>query len=218
MKCEPVASRWNDGRLVIVAAPGPSLTQAVADRCRGHTVFSCKDSYRLMPWAEVMYGCDEKFWARTNGCRDFKGERWSSHGGSHSDDKTRAAAQWGLRLVTGKRGVGFSLDPKFIHYGNNSGFQAINLAILFGATRIVLVGFDMRCVDGNRYFHGRHPSPPNGQQDSGFSSFHEYFNHAARLLPKHISIVNATPDSALKSFLRVTLDETLAPLSEPYSA
>jgi hypothetical protein len=202
----PVTPRWHDGRTVIVAAPGPSLTQEVADRCRGFTILAVKEAYRLFPWAEVLYGCDGKFWDRRDGCRDFTGERWSSHGERGVDDKTSAAAKYDLHLVRGKAGSTFSLDPKFIHYGSNSGFQAINLTILFGATSIVLVGFDMREVDGNPYFFGKHPAR---NVAAPYAKFAPLFAAAAKQLPPSIRIVNATPKSALKCWPMMDLDSAL---------
>src|SRR5262245_5637169 len=158
MTLETIQPRWNDGRTVVVAAPGPSLSSPVAERCRPFTALAIKEAYRLFPWAEVLYGCDEKFWNRYDGCRDFAGERWSSHGIAGTDDKQQAAAKYGPKLVQGRSGHTFSLDGHAIHYGDNSGFQAINLAILFGATHIVLVGFDMKVVNGQRYFCRPHPT------------------------------------------------------------
>ena len=201
----PIAPRWSDGRKVIVAAPGPSLTQEVAEQCRNHTVLAIKQAYRLMPWAEVMYGCDGKFWKRENGCPDYQGERWSSHDNG-SNHKQAVARDYGVKLVKGKAGSTFSLDPAYIHYGTNSGFQAINLTILFGATRIVLVGFDMRVVDGQRYFEKPHPTQ---RTTPGYGKFAEIFTHSACKLPPTIRIVNATPNSALKAFPMLPLQEAL---------
>jgi hypothetical protein len=203
----PVAPRWHDGRTVIVAAPGPSLTPKVAERCRNHTVVAIKEAYRLLPWAEVLYGCDGKFWDRRDGCPDFDGEKWSSHGGNSIDDKIRFAKRYDLKLVHGKSGTTFSLDPKHIHYGNNSGFQAINLTILFGATNIVLVGFDMREVNGNPYFFGKHPAR---NQAAPYAKFVPTFANAAKRLPSNIKIVNATPDSVLTCWPLVDLDSALS--------
>jgi hypothetical protein len=158
MQCEHIQPRWHDGRIVVVVAPGPSLTSDVAERCRPYTCMAVKEAYRLLPHAEVLYGCDAKFWDRNDGCEDFKGEKWSSHGANGIDDKREVAVKYGLRLVQGIGKHGFSLNPNAIHYGGSSGFQAINLAILFGATYIVLVGFDMRVRDGRRYYFGDHPN------------------------------------------------------------
>src|SRR5262245_37395337 len=122
MPTEKITPRWNDGRTVIVAAPGPSLTQEVAERCRGYTCLAIKEAYRLLPWAEVLYGGDPKFWLRTQGCQGYQGERWSSHGSDGNDDKREVAAKYGLRLVRGISGAhGFSLKPSHVHYGGSSG-------------------------------------------------------------------------------------------------
>lgn len=191
---------------MVVAAPGPSLTPDVAERCRTLTVLAIKEAHRLLPWAEVLYGCDGKFWDRNDGCPGFTGEKWSSHGSPATDDKRRHAAKYGLNLVQGRAGSTFSLSPKLIHYGSNSGFQAINLAILFGATDIVLVGFDMREVEGNPYFFGKHPTR---KQPAPYSRFLPIFAQAAKELPPSIRIINATSNSRLTCFPVKALDDAL---------
>lgn len=207
MQPERITPRWNDGRTVIVAAPGPSLTQEVASRCQGYTCLAIKEAYRLLPWSAVLYGGDPKFWLRNEGCQDFQGERWSSHGTIGHDDKLDVAARYGIRLVQGVGGNGFSLKPGHIHYGGSSGFQAINLTILFGATSIVLVGFDMKARDGRRYFFGSHPTSVAAPH---YGQILWRFDWAAKRLPPHIKILNATPNSALRAFPLVELDHALA--------
>lgn len=49
----------------------------------------------------------------------------------------------------------WSTDPTMVA-GFDAGTSAINLAILFGATEIVLLGYDMK---GGRWFTGLHPHP-----------------------------------------------------------
>lgn len=200
-----ISPRWTD--LCIVAATGPSLDEAVAERCRGHRVIAVNDAYRLMPWAEVLYACDTRWWDVHKGAPGFMGEKWSSHGSVTSNNKTPASKRHGLNLVRGKDGDGFSLDPGFIHYGRNSGFQAINLAILFGATRIVLVGFDMRLVEKKRHFFGDHKGGLTNHGDP--RRWLPEFQKAARRLPPEIRIINCTPGSALACFETAELDDAL---------
>jgi hypothetical protein len=123
-----------------------------------------------------------------------------------NDDKLDYAAKYALTLVRGYTAEGFSYDQRQIHYGQNSGFQAINLAILFGARRIVLVGFDMRNIGNKRHFFGDHPKELRNTDPSGFV---RNFDRAARNLPVDVHIINATPDSALKCFPSVALDKAL---------
>lgn len=201
---------WKD-RAVIVAATGPSLTPEVADHCRvGHPVIAVNDAYRLFPGADMLYACDAAWWSVHNGCPDFAGERWSSHGALgrvRSDDKSEAGARYGLNLVAGMHEIGFSLDPDCIHYGSNSGFQAINIAILAGASVIILVGFNMQAVGNRRHFFGDHPA---GLRNScNYQGFVRAFERAQKRLPPGIKILNATPKSALTCFEKVDIKDAL---------
>ena len=157
-----------------------------------------------MPWADKLYGCDARWWDQYNGT-DFEGEKWSTHGDANaSNDKRPQAEKYGLKLLQGRREDGFSLDPGVIHYGDCSGFQAINLAILTGSTYIVLVGFNM---GGKGHFFGDHPQPLFNQDD--YAQWVPHFDKAAEMLPDYIKIINATPDTSLHSFPEKSLDEAI---------
>jgi hypothetical protein len=201
---ETVEPRWSG--LAIVAATGPSLTPEIAAQCRGHHCIAVSDAYRLLPFAEVMYSCDSAWWRYHKGCMDFAGERWSSHAPG-ANCKEGVAKAYGLKLVTGIHRNSFSRQPDAIHYGSNSGFQAVNLAILFGATRIALVGFDMQLVEGKQHFFGNHPK--GVRRHTVFAKFLLAFNEAAKVMPEGIEIINCTPGSALKAFPFGNLSEVL---------
>jgi len=210
MNLETITPRWSG--TVIVAAPGPSLTLDVAAACSaGRPVLAVGDAWRRLPWADVLYHCDAPWWRHHDGVPEFHGERWTSHDDG-TNDKTAIAARYPLRIVEGRAGSTFSRDPSCIHYGNNSGFQAINLAILLGASRIILVGFDMQVRDGQRHFHGDHPAPlRNG---STYREWVPLFRQAARHLAQSadpVEIINATPGSALDCWPVVTIEEALRP-------
>ena len=159
-----------------------------------------------MPWADVLYGCDERWWDSQNGAMAFAGEKFSTHDkDSTSNDKTAAAEKYNLTLVKGGPGVGFSLDQGLIHYGDNSGFQALNLAILFASPYIVLVGYDMRHVGGKAHFFGDHG---NGLfQRNEYQSFAKKFDKAPP--PDGVQIINATPGSALTCYPMMDLEEAI---------
>lgn len=172
------------------------------------------DAYRLLPRFDVLMGGDREWWTVHKGCPSFEGEKWSSHehdihGEELVNDKRALADQYDLNLVTGRDGDEFSFDPKFIRYGSNTGFQAINLALLFGCTHIVLVGFDMRRVNGQAHFFGDHPEGLRNTEDNGYRGFVTHFARAAKRLPKDVSIINATEGSALDCFPMKSLDEAL---------
>ena len=206
---QQIKRKWS-GRPAIVAAPGPSLTNDVVEIVDTlpdeWVVLAVQDAYRLMPWADVLYGCDERWWDSQAGCMDFGGEKFSTHDqGSTSNDKRAAAEKYNLTLVKGSPGVGFSLDQNLIHYGDNSGFQALNLAVLFGSPYIVLVGFDMRHVGGKGHFFGDH-KPPLFQRNE-YQSFAKHFDKAPP--PDGVTIINATPDSALTCYPKMDLETAI---------
>lgn len=189
-------------RTMVVAATGPSLTETVAKQCMGYRLIAVNDAYRRLPFADVLYAGDADWWDLHKGCPDFLGEKWSAHE-EKLNDKSAVAARYGLRLVQGPRQVdapGFCLDNRRIHYGNSSGFQAINLALHFGATLIFLVGFDMRTPGPGepRHFFGDHAEP--GMNLSKYEHFLPAFQAAAQMLPNYIRIVNCTPRSAMRCF------------------
>lgn len=153
----------------------------------------------------MLYSCDAAWWdASGPTAAEFAGERWSSHSESKrvNDNKSAAAERHGLKLVEGDKAEGFCLTPGRVHYGDNSGFQAINLAIQFGASQIWLIGFDMQHTN-KRHFFGDHP--PECAKDSNYRHFIGHFDAAARLLPPDVHIINATPSSALTCFPRGNL-------------
>lgn len=92
--------------------------------------------------------------------------------------------------------------------GQNSGYQAINLAYLLGAARIVLLGFDMkRGADGRAHWFGDHPVQT---QDYIYSAMLQNFPKLARRLKElGIEVINCTPDSALDAFPRNELARVL---------
>lgn len=216
------------GSTVIVAATGPSLTEDVAAKCIAsglHTV-AVNDAYLLFPNADILYACDAAWWDHHEGVPKFRGERWSSHnpdpdskaGSKPIDDKLEAAKRWGLNLIRGEIRPGFSFDSHCIHYGGNSGFQAINIAIHLGAARIILVGFNMR--NGSKptgrgrgsetiyHFFGPHRGPKLRNNDP--LTFVPQFNEAARRMNGRVEIINCTPDSALRCFPWMDLERALA--------
>jgi hypothetical protein len=206
MQLETVTPRWRDEPVVIVAAPGPSLTPEVAEQCKGFPTIVVQDAYRRLPWAEALYACDLAWFLHHKGAQDFQGEIWSTTD-TGNNDKRHVADNYGVRLVEGKHADGFSTDPAVIHYGHSSGFQAVNLAILFGAKRIVLVGFDMRKVGGSSHYFGEHAKPL--RNPSSFGAFIRAFEAAAKAMPPGVTIENATPGSALRAFPIMPLQEAL---------
>jgi hypothetical protein len=191
-----------------VVGSGPSMTAELGERCRGHHVIAVNDAWKLVPFADVLYACDAQWWD----CKDhagFAGEKWTSISNDDNPENADCATRHGLKLIRGKYDddAGFSFTPGLIHFGHISGFQAVNLALLRGAKRIILLGFDMRMVGGKAHFFGAHPWGLKDIDESVFSMGIHAFDIAAKRLPKDVTIINATPGSALQCFPIMSFDD-----------
>lgn len=225
---QKISPTWA-GESCFVAAPGPSLTADVVHRVRmarwqdKWRVVVVSDAYRLMPWADALYSVDNSWWEYHQGAKGFIGEKWACHEQDpnpreiHGNDKRDLAKRFGINLVRGMDGDEFSTDPRIVRYGSNSGFQAVNLAMHFGCTRLVLVGFDMRHVEGKSHFFGDHPKGLQTSPDDAYRGFAKRFARAAAVLPSKFTILNATPGSALECFPKVSLDEVLKDVPRPHN-
>lgn len=93
--------------------------------------------------------------------------------------------------------------------GGNSGFQALNLAVQFGAKRIILVGFDMR-LDHGVHWHGPHGKGLNNPRDPLFASWRDALNGAAPTLAAlGVEVLNASAISALTAYPIMDLREAV---------
>jgi hypothetical protein len=187
--------------LWIVAAPGPSLTPGIAQACDGFNVIAVNDAYQLFPRARCLYGSDQEWWKARKGVPEFEGEKWTLRL-KHYDNEN-CICRYGLKTVQASRGEGFDFRPGRIHLGRNGGFQAVNLALCFGAKRVIMTGFDMT----GTHFFGEHKYPL--RQKAYYRGWIEMFDRAAKLLPAGITIINATPGSALTCFPMMTIQEAL---------
>lgn len=174
-----------------------------ADACR---VIAINDTYRAAPWADVLYACDGPWWDRAHGARDFAGQRWTQ-------DRS-AAERWGLNWVEGRYRPGLSDTPKMIHYGGNSGYQAINLAYHFaGGPLAILIAYDMqKAPDGRRHHHDTEPA-------KSFPDFRAWVANFATMRPDldrlGLDVVNCSRVTAIpeSTFRRADLGAALCGLS-----
>lgn len=101
-------------------------------------------------------------------------------------------------------------EPGVIGWGGNSGFQLINLVLQWGATRLLLVGFDCSLEKG-RHFFGSHPSPLDNPRQAGVDRWRAALDGQAPLLDlMGIDVINCAAHSRLTAFRRQPLMEALA--------
>jgi hypothetical protein len=163
-----------------VLGTGPSMSQELAnlvrDKCR---VVAVSDAYKLAPWAEALVSNDRSWWRQHPEAMKFAGRKFA-----------------GAKLS----GTEYLMATGIYRAGSNSGLQGLRVAEMLGATRILLLGFDM----SGTHFFGEHPAPLRNTTAKRFKA------HIAQFKgwygPK---VINCTPGSALTAFPIMDIREAL---------
>jgi hypothetical protein len=190
-----------------IIASGPSAKKQPFDLLRGRArTIVINESWQLCPWADVLYGCDSKWWLWRAGVPEF-------HGLKVSQDEQACRAFPEIRKVeVDKDSNAINLEPVGkIGAGGNSGFQALNLAVRWGTKRIMLIGFDMR-VDLGEHWHPRHYPPlSNPHPNENLPRWRRALDGAKPTLEAAgVSVVNCSAVSMLAAYPKMTLEEALA--------
>lgn len=148
-------------------------------------------TYQLAPWADALFAMDEKWWREywVDVAEKFKGRRYTV---------CSQAARYGVQRAMNGEAV-------MQAYGN-SGAGAIMLAATYGASRIVLLGYDCQRTGGRAHWHGDHPSSLGNA--GSLPRWQQQFNELRQRIQR-VEIINCSRSTALKVFPRQTLEETL---------
>ena len=192
------------------------MVAALEGRAR---IIAINDAYLIAPFADINYFADFGWWQwHSEGrpkpalglsavdvalrFRKFRGQKCTIEptGLSVADPEVFMLHKYGSE--------GLSPQPNALVTGLNSGFQSINLAVLAGARRILLYGYDMRLpAAGPSHWFGDHPTGRGPDPSIYASTFKTMLPDLARL---GVDVVNCTPGSALKAFRMSTLEAELA--------
>lgn len=145
-----------------------------------------------------MYACDFRWWIKYQDLwKDFQGIKYTYDGS--------AASKYGLIRVPSESKPG--LGRECMHLGGNSGYQAVNLAYLMGAKRIVLLGFDMQLTDNQVHFHGKHENLNNPNPHLFYQWIRNFDVLAKDLATEGVEALNATRETALTCFQRIKITD-----------
>jgi hypothetical protein len=158
------------------------MSRAVAESVRGRCkAVAVSDAYTLAPWADALVSNDAMWWKVHAAAVDtFPGRKFA-----------------GCRVPEIEA---LPVSPVF-GLGSNSGLQGMRVAVLLGATRILLLGFDMR---GDHFF-GKHPAPLRNTTTIRYQILRKQFDRW-----RGCPVINCTPGSALKQFPFMTFEEAMA--------
>jgi len=195
--------RKYEGRPIVLCATGPSLTPEVVETIREFkdkvVVFGINDSYKIIDFLDEFYACDTRWWNAWG--EDFRKIYPYLSAWTQCEESAR---KFQLQHISGKHRKGFSESPGVIHYGKNSGFQALNIAYLMGGSKFILTGYNMQKTTKSHFF-GDHP--PGMNKNSPYNDFIKHFSTVQLEIARNI--VNCTPNTALTIFEQADLRETL---------
>lgn len=201
---------WWRGRTVFVMASGPSLTHEVCNKVRGHPAIVVNASVMLAPLAPVWFFTDSSFY-------EAHRELVAAWPGEVITMSKAAKRELGDRVKRvkgeGDPSLPFATFPplgsEVIRQGRTSGHTSIALAIALGASRVTLLGFDMRVVDGREHCHTEY----SGDRDLSLYAADyvpAFAGWRAAAERASVDIVNCTPGSAITEFRFADLDEVVA--------
>jgi len=192
---------WSRDTAVIVAT-GPSARDEPLDdlegRCR---IIAIKSSWKLVPFADVLYAMDRDWWIANRGAWDFPGLRVSPSPAACNVYKAqRVTLKTGARILTGETGV---IGSGLAKGGGHSGFQALNLAVQFGARRILLVGYDMTLKNGVHWHNETSDAKPDIKRTESWRK--EMDDCAHQFDELGVEVINCAMKSALRNYRKQSL-------------
>jgi len=220
-----VIPRRYPGETAIVVGTGPSLTPELLQRCNdlrregAVRIFGANRAWEVVE-CDVVHGCNHQFWDLwwPKGLGEYPAEKWTTR----LELRGKYA---GLNYIEERWADGLSTDPSYIHAHHGTGPQLVNIAYLYGCSKLILIGWDMtfgpkrdpsdqrRTYIGKRRYLGEDPltadhwpmTGPEGQLEG-------LIREMETIHPEDygIQIINATAGSAMRCFPMMSFDDALA--------
>lgn len=196
------------GETAFLLAGGPSLADIDLTLLRGRPTLTINSSALAALQAGiddgVLFFMDNGWWHNHRAiCSAWRGPIMTL-----SRAAKREAPQLVRRLDMASPAPHFPpIGAPVIRWGRSSGHIAISLTVALGAARIVLLGYDMRVVDGQSHHHADYDRPAHPGVYAEFLKHFEGWRDAAAM--NGVEIVNATPGSTLTEFPTADLADML---------
>lgn len=194
---------WRGEDIVIVAS-GPTAATVPLEIAKGRARFiAVNNSWKLCPWADILFAGDYKWWEIHGGCPEFPGLKVTI------DRRAAETQDWNICRLRSYRSDGrISSDLGFVG-GSYSGFNAVNLAVQLAPSRILLVGYDMTLMYGV-HWHGLHPVEMKNPWPGKVEQWCRALDGAAGAIAKlKIQVINCSSISALKRYPKMSFREAL---------
>lgn len=204
-----VEERWPDSTVYILGG-GPSLNKVNFDLIKDKHVLGVNQAYQLGDWVDVCYSGDRRwYYWNVPQVSKYKGIMYTSY--------PAFLPRKNCPTINLGRISSYGISDKSRHsiaWNGNSGASAINVAYWLGARRVVLLGFDMQRIGDEFNWHDKYPAIKRSKKDNRYPTPYRRFLKCWRQVAIDakrlgVEILNATPDSSLKLFPSVLLEDTL---------
>lgn len=205
-----------DGRPAVIVGGGPSLAGFDWNRLRRYRTIGVNLAFKFFD-PTVSFSMDTRFlkWMQDGLYGPGVWERFMTRPAYRAWLLTyTATVPKGIHVIKVFKNYRWGLDHMSfsmadgIGHGINSGFGALNLAVVLRANPIYLLGFDMKhSPTGESHHHGGHPRKQNPEVLLRFRAIFEA--QAPALIKRGIRVINLNPESALRCFEFSTPEEAL---------
>lgn len=177
-------------------------------------VIAVNSAFKIGTWIDVLFFGDSAFYQRfEKDILEWPGLRVSCAKGLQNQN-----GRLKLMLRNKSRLYGIEKEPGLLCWNKNSGSAAINLAVQLGCKEIVLLGFDMRLdAAQNQHWH-KYYTGDLRVVNKTFAKHLKSFSFIAKELEGKVKIYNACPDSAIREFEKVELQDLLPELKRRFEA
>lgn len=189
-----------DGRDVYIIGGGKSLEHfdwsLLLDKC----TIGCNDAYshgvdicKICFFGDSIWFDDHK-----ENLAKYKGTVFTNAPALYS---TRI--KWLWTMMRGSSGI----HSESLGWNFNSGACSVNLAVLLGAKRVYLLGFDMKLTNGQNNWHPNNLSKPDPDIFEKFIEGFELLKISMDKQYPNIEVINITDDSDLNIYPKIELND-----------
>ena len=196
---------WTGGTAFIIGG-GPSLKNFDWGLISSEKIIGINDAYRLGPFIDFNCFGDTAWYRKHQGDLKYATATIVGITAQPLLKKNHSSVKWMRRQQRH-----YTDAPGEIGWYNNTGMSGICLAIQLGATKIRLLGFDMK-LDGetgeNNWHINKINSPNAGVYPRFMAGGRKLKNQLDELHPE-VEILNCNPDSAMDVWPKVRLEDVL---------
>ena len=185
----------------VIKGASPALYSPYMEKLHSKHVIGINVAYLLGNWIDIVFFGDTNFWLKyQNSLANFPNIKVSCHSGV-------AKIDWVKYVPHDKNHPkGISTKPNMVSWNENSGAAAISIAAHAGAKRIILLGFDMKLNGDRQHWHNIYGKSNSKRFYAHMIGFKQIAIDARKL---GIEIINASPDSAIQEFKKVSVKDIL---------